>query len=167
VTTSSFDIDLISPVQAYAAARETMDVGQWSRYVADRPAVLLLRASPRQVESLWLKVARGAAMTQGIALPPITHYEPGFARLRVLCGDREITPIHPFVVERRISESAAIREGLYVLGADAIGPHCGSVTLELFSEKTPTRGESVKVDAAVLQRIWQDLAPFRSQTSVH
>lgn len=166
-SSSSFDIELITPEVAWAGLRESMDFGQWSAYVADHPAVLLVRVTPRQVESLWIKVARGAAMTQGIALPPITHYEPGFARMRVLCKDREITPIHPFVVERRISETAAIREGLYVLAADAIGPHCGTVTLELFSEKTPDKRESVKLDAPVVQRVWQDLAPYRSQTAGH
>jgi hypothetical protein len=168
VSTSGFDIDLITPEAAYAGLQqpmESMDFGQWSAYVADHPAVLFVRVAPRQVESLWLKVARGAAMTQGIVLPPITHYEPGFARMRVLCGGREVTPIHPFVVERRVSESAAVRDGLYVFAPDALGPHCGTVTLEVFSEKSPDKRESARVDAPVLQRIWQDLAPYRSQAA--
>ena len=164
-SSSSFDVELITPEVAWAGLQESMDFGQWSAYVADHPAVLLVRVTPKQVESLWIKVARGAAMTQGIALPPITHYEPGFARMRVLCKDREVTPIHPFVVERRISETAAIREGLYALSLEAIGPHCGTVTLELFSEKTPDKREAVKVDTKVLERIWQDLAPYRSETT--
>jgi hypothetical protein len=165
VSSSGFDIELITPEMAYAGMQGAMDFGQWTAYVADRPAVLLVRVTPRQVESLWLKVARGAAMTQGIALPPITHYEPGFARMRTTCGGRETTPIHPFVVERRISETAAIREGLYVFGPDAIGPHCGAVTFEVSSEKTPDKRESAKVDAPVLERIGADLAPYRGAAS--
>jgi S1-C subfamily serine protease len=164
-TSSGFDIDFITPEMAYAGLQQTMDFGQWTGYVADHPAVLLVRVTPKQVESLWLKVARGAAMTQGIALPPITHYEPGFARMRVVCGGREVTPIHPFVVERRVSESAAIREGLYVFAPDALGPHCGTATLELFSETSPDERDSARIDALVLQRVWDDLAPYRSQTA--
>lgn len=160
LVSSGFEIELLTPVIAYAGMQQTLDFGQWSGYVADRPAVLLVRATPRQVESLWLKVARGAAMTQGIALPPITHYEPGFARMRVTCGGRELTPVHPFVVERRVSETAAIREGLYVFSADAIGPHCGKVAFEVFSEKTPNKGETVVADARIVERVWQDLAPY-------
>ncbi len=76
-TTSSFDIAFITPAIAFAGMQETMDFGQWSSYVADHPAVLLVRVTPKQVESLWVKVARGAAMTQGIALPPIKHFTPG------------------------------------------------------------------------------------------
>lgn len=161
VVSSGFEIELLTPVTAYAGMQQTLDFGQWSGYVADRPAVLLVRVTPRQVESLWLKVARGAAMTQGIALPPITHYEPGFARMRVTCGGRELTPIHPFVVERRVSETAAIREGLYVFSTDTIGPHCKQVTFEVFSEKTPNKGETAVADAKVVERVWQDLAPYR------
>lgn len=165
VSSSGFDIELITPEVAYAGLQGSMDFGQWSAYVADRPAVLLVRVTPRQVESLWMKVARGAAMTQGISLPPITHYEPGFAGLRTSCGGREITPIHPFVVERRVSETGAIREGLYVFAPEAVGPHCGTVTFEVSSEKTPDRRETARLEAPMLARIGTDLAQYRSGTA--
>jgi hypothetical protein len=164
-SSSGFDIELITPEMAYDGVQRSMDFGQWSAYVADHPAVLLVRVAPKQVESLWLKVARGAAMTQGIALPPILHYEPGFARMRVLCGGREVMPIQPFVVERRISETASVRDGLYVFAPDALGPHCGTVAFEVFSEKAPDKPESARVDAPVLRRIWEDLTPYRSQSA--
>jgi hypothetical protein len=79
----------------------------------------------------------------------------------VLCGKDEVTPIHPFVLERRISESDAIREGLYVFDPDALGPHCGTVSLELFSEKLPDKPDAATVDPKVLEQVWQDFAPFR------
>lgn len=159
--TSTFDITLVTPVAAFAGMQGAMDFGQWSGYVANRLPVLLVRVTPKQVESFWIKVARGAAMTQGIALPPIKHFTPGFARMRVLCDAREVTPIHPFVIERRVSETDAIREGLYVLAADALGPHCTTLTLEVFSEKTPDRRETAVIAPAVLTQLWDDLAPYR------
>jgi hypothetical protein len=161
-TSPTFDIALITPAVAFAGMQDTMDFGQWSSYVAEHPSALFVRVTPKQVESFWLKVARGAAMTQGIAVPPIKHFRPGFARMRVLCGKGEVTPIHPFVIERRISETDAVREGLHVLGVDAIGPHCGTVTLEVYSEKAPDKPELATIDPKVLQQIWDDLAPYRS-----
>ena len=164
-TTAGFEIALLTPAIAFAGLQDSMDFGQWSSYVADHPSVLFVRGSPKQVESLWVKVARGAAMTQGIALPPIKHFAPGVARMRVLCGTHEVTPVHPFIVERRISETDAVHEGLHVLAADAIGPHCGSVTIEVYSEKAPDKRETATLDSRLLQQIWDDMAPFRTPTA--
>ena len=102
------------------------------------------------------------ARLKGVALPPIKHFRAGFARLRVLCGDAEVTPIHPFLLERRVSETDAIHEGLYVFDPDAIGPHCGAVTFEAFSEKAPAAADRTTIDPKVLQQIWQDFAPYRA-----
>ncbi len=138
-----------------------MDFGQWTDYVAGRLPVLLVRVTPKQVERLWLKVARGVAMTQGIALPPITQFAPGVAGVRIRCGTADVVPIDPFVIERRTSETDAVREGLLVLTPDAIGPHCGTVSIEVTSEKKPGKKEIATVDARILRQVWDDLAPWR------
>ncbi len=140
-----------------------MDFGNWSEYVADVPPVLLIRVTPKMVEGFWTTVARGAARTQGVALPPIKHFKSGFSRMRVFCGDAEVTPIHPFKLEQRVSESDAIYEGLYVFDPGALGPHCGTVKLVLYSEKEPAKGDTRLVDPKVLQQIWQDFAPYRER----
>jgi S1-C subfamily serine protease len=160
--TAGFEIAFLTPPLAFAGMQDTMDFGQWSAYVADHPSVLLVRGSPKQVESLWIKVARGAAMTQGVALPPIKHFTPGVARMRVLCGTHVVTPVHPFIVERRVSETDAVHEGLHVLAADAVGPHCGTVTIEVYSEKAPDKREATTIEAKLLQQIWDDMAPYRA-----
>ena len=164
-TSATFDIAVITPAVAFAGLQESMDFGQWSSYVAEHPAALFVRVTPKQVESLWVKVARGAAMTQGIALPPIKHFTPGFARMRMLCGAKEVTPIHPFVIERRVSETDAVREGLHVLPADAIGPQCGTVTLEIYSEKAPDKRETATIDPKLLAQLWNDMAMFRTTSA--
>jgi len=139
-----------------------MDFSNWSEYVADFPPVLLVRVTPKLVEGFWTTVARGAARTQGVALPPIKRFKSGFSRLRAFCGDVEVTPIHPLKLEQRISESDAIHEGLYVFDPGALGPQCGSVKLVLYSEKEPEKGDTREVDPRVLQQIWQDFAPYRA-----
>ena len=186
MSSSDFDIAFITPVLAYGAqsqseqasgrarsqvprtpdaggafARPLMNFGNWSEYVADFPPVLLVRVTPKLVEGFWTKVARGAAQTQGVSLPPLKHFKSGFSRMRAFCGDAEVPPIHPFKLEQRVSESDAIDEGLYVFAPGALGPQCGTVKLVLYSEKEPDKGDTRVVDPKVVQQIWQDFAPYR------
>jgi hypothetical protein len=129
--------------------------------VADVPPVLLIRVTPKMVERFWTTVGRAAARTQGVALPPMKHVKSGFSRMRVFCGDAEVTPIHPFTLEQRVSETDAIDEGLYAFDPGALGPHCGTVKLVLYSEKEPAKGDARPVDPRVLEQIWQDFAAYR------
>jgi len=173
MSSSDFDIAFLTPVMVHSAERDTRqasqrgqaaatDFGGWSEYFSDAPPVLVVRVTPKQAQSFWAKVARGAAYTQGVALPAITHFKPGFSRMQAFCGDVEVTPIHPFTVERRVSETDAVREGLYVFDPQALGPHCASVRLVLSSEKAPEKTDTRAVDPKVIDRIWQDFAPYRA-----
>jgi S1-C subfamily serine protease len=173
VSSSDFDIAFITPVLVYGAqhqseqARERgrpplMDFGRWSDYMADFPPVLAIRVTPRQVEGFWTRVARGAAVTQGVALPPMKRPKSDFSRMRAYCGDVEVTPIHPFTLEQRVSETMAIGEGFYIFDPGALGPQCGAVKLVLYSEKEPEKGDIRVVDPGVLQQIWRDYEPYRS-----
>ena len=164
MSTTNFDLAFITPVHIYGARdqapRPVMDFGNWSEYLAAYPRALLVRVTPKMVEGLWAKVARGAAMTQGMSLPPMKRAKSGFLRMRAFCGDTEVTPIHPFVVEHRISESETISEGLYVFDPAALGPLCGAVKLTVYSENEPDKGDARVVDQKVLQQITRDFAPL-------
>jgi hypothetical protein len=107
-------------------------------------------------ESFWAKVARGAAYTQGMALPALKRLKSGFERLQAFCGRTEVTPIHPFKLEQRVSETDAIHEGLYVFDPAALGPECRTVTLVLYSEKEPAKADLRVIDPKILQQIWRD-----------
>jgi hypothetical protein len=152
----------VSPEQAWERERLLRDFGQWFEYFRDVRPVLVIRVTPRLTEGFWTRVARGAAMTQGVALPPIKRRKPGFARMRVLCGETEVAPIHPLVLDARASEGDGIREGLYVFQPDALGPQCKSVSLVLHSEKSPERGDTLAIDPKVIDRVWQDFAAYRT-----
>ena len=182
VSSSDFEITFVTPVLVYGAQAQqenagrrstrgsdlqqyrqiaATDFGDWSDYFADAPPVLAVRVTPKLAESFWTTVARGAAYTQGVAVPAIKHFKPGVAELHAFCGDVEVTPIHPFILERRVSETDAVREGLYIFDSQALGPHCKSVKLTLHSEKTPKKPETRTVDPQVIEQIWQDFAPYR------
>ena len=137
------------------------EFGNWSEYVAAVPPVLLIRVTPKLTESLLAKVARGAAYTQGVAVPPIKRFKSGFLRMRTFCGQVEVAPVHPFTIERRVPEGDAIDEGLYAFEPGALGPACGSVKVMVYSEKEPEKGDAEVVDAKVVQQVWQDFAAYR------
>jgi S1-C subfamily serine protease len=175
LSSTDFEVAFITPVLAYgaqyqseqasgreASLRTLVDFGTWSDYVADFPPVLLVRVTPKMVEGFWTTIARGAARTQGVVLPPMKRFKSGFSRMRAFCGDAEVTPIHPFRLEQRVSERDAIDEGLYVFDHAALGPQCATVKLVLYSEKQPQKGDTRVVDPKVLQQIWQDFAPYRT-----
>jgi hypothetical protein len=163
-STTDFDITFITPVHIYGAKdqvrRPVMEFGNWSEYLSEYPRALVVRVTPKMAEGLWAKVARGAAMTQGMSLPPMKRAKAGFLRMRASCGDTEVTPIHPFVVEHRVSGTEAIYEGLYVFDPAAFGPPCSAVKLTVYSEKEPDRGDARVVDQKVLQQIARDFAPL-------
>ena len=162
MSSSDFDIAFLTPAVVSAQqhnarqANTPKDLGGWSEYFADVPPVLVVRVTPKLTESFWTTVARGAAYTQGVALPPIKHFKPGFSRLRAYCGDVEVTPIHPFTLDQRVSETDAIREGLYVFDPQALGPYCKPVKLLLYSEKEPQKPDTRQVDPKLIDEISKD-----------
>jgi hypothetical protein len=187
ISSSDFDVAFITPVMTYGArfqadqasrrgrgrgaqappgeppfVRPLMEFSNWSDYVWEYPPVLFVRVTPRLVEGFWTTVARGAARTQGVALPPIKRIRSGFSRMRAFCGDAEVTPIHPFKLEQRVKDDEVIYEGLYVFDPGALGPQCGSVKVVLYSEKEPDKADSRVVDPKVVDQIWQDFAPHRA-----
>ena len=188
VSSTEFDINFITPVNIYGAqyqaeqargrsrgsgarpadvepalVRPVLEFANWSEYVADFPPVLLVRVTPKLVENFWTTVARGAAMTQGVAIPAMKRPKSGFARMRAFCGDAEATPIHPFKIEQRVTESEVIYEGLSVFDPGALAPECGAVKLVLYSDKQPEKADTLVVDPSVVQQIWRDFAPYRGQ----
>jgi S1-C subfamily serine protease len=187
VSSSAFDVAFITPVMTYgvqfqsdqasrrgrSGGTRTADAGQsgvqslldfsnWSEYVESLPPVLLVRVTPKLVQGFWRAVARGAAQTQGVSLPQMKHFNGSFSRMRAYCGSVEVTPIHPFKIERRLSETEVVDEGLYAFDPAALGPQCSSVRLALYSEKEPEKEDSRLIEPRIVQQIWQDFAPYRA-----
>lgn len=182
LTSESFDIAFVTPAHvvagrdqrraqagrsagagaAWQRERLATDFANWADYVDDVPPLVFIRVTPKLVESFWMKVARGAAYTQGVALPPLKRLTSGFLRLRAFCGDQEVIPVHPFVLEIEGMGDESVAEGLYAFDPDALSTACGPVRLELFAQKAPARAESVVVDPAVLTQVAADFAPWRA-----
>lgn len=156
VSASEFDISLVTPPmlggdQSTASPRTFF--GSWTSYVSNAPRVLLVRVSPQFEESFWKMLARGAARTQGVALPPLASFNANFLRMRAYCGSAEVTPIHRFIIQMPIEGRKPVREGLYVYGLTDFGSHCPSVRVELFSEKSPNKADSRTIDPKLFTQI--------------
>ena len=184
VSAADFDVNLITPPMVYASfhrngdnrhfdygrddpsasqpmLRPLDDFGTWNDYVSDAPPVVLIRVTPKFGENFWTTVARGAAQTQGMSIPAIKRPKAAFGGLRLICGDTEIAPIHPFRIQHQVGDTASIDEGLYVFDASAISPHCTTVKITVFSDKPGDKGDSRSVDPRIVQQVWDDFAPYR------
>jgi S1-C subfamily serine protease len=182
ISSSDFDVAFITPPMVHRARQRAgwtggqsgrspeaearlgrlTEFGAWSEYFSSLPAVLIVRATPKMVESFWKRLGREAARTQGAVLPPFKDFKTSFRNMRATCGGVEVTPIHPFVLEYRVAEKNVIREGLYVFDHDAFGPQCGTVTLSLYSEAQPGRADTLAPTRTIIDQIWNDFAPYRA-----
>jgi hypothetical protein len=133
------------------------DFGNWSAYVDTAPPVLLIRVTPQFEEGFWTRVARGAASTMGAAIPPIKRLKPDFHRMRVLCGQTEVVPVHPLKLEHRVTDEDTLVEGLYAFAPGALNPDCATVTLQISSVKDPKQADALVVPPEVIQQIWLEL----------
>ena len=161
LSSSNFDIALLTASLAREATSQNgpkSDFGNWNEYVRRAPPVIMIRVSPQFEESFWKLLARGAASTQGMALPPLKSFSSNFLRLQAYCGDTEVLPIHPFVIEHQVPEkSGAIREGLYVFDPESLNAKCGTVRLAMYSEKEPQKADNRTVDAKLFQQVANSL----------
>jgi hypothetical protein len=148
--------------EAEARIGRLTEFGAWSEYFTNLPPVLIVRVTPKMVESFWKRVGREAARTQGADLPAFKDFKSSFRHMRASCAGVEVAPIHPFLLEHHVSEKNVVREGLHVFDPDAFGPECGTVTLSLYSEAQPTREDALAPTRAVIDQVWNDFAPYRA-----
>jgi hypothetical protein len=93
-------------------------------------------------------------------------FKNGFLRMRLLCGGKEIPPVDPGrspynLHDQRGRTVDTTFRGEYIYLPEAISPSCGSVALEVFSEKEPNTPITRVVDAAIVERVWADFEPYR------
>ena len=155
IPADEFDISLATPAMIAAApglSSPRSFFGYWTPYVVTAPEVLLVRVSPQLEESFWKTLARGAAATQGMALPPMPSFNANFLRLRAFCGATEVAPIQRFVIETEV-QGRRLREGLYVFALTDFGVECPHVRLDLFSAKSPNKPDSRTIETSVFTQI--------------
>jgi S1-C subfamily serine protease len=139
----------------------------WMQYVGEYKPVLMIRATPEIGESFWSRFNRGVSANYGIAAQAKLRFKTDFYKMRLLCGDKEILPIHPAKIAHVVNESNALvnlkdatYEGFYSYPADAISPACGQVKLEVYSEKNPEKPSVKTLDGKTVGRIAEDFGAY-------
>jgi Trypsin-like peptidase domain len=94
------------------------------------------------------------------------RFKNGFVRMRLLCGGQEVIPIEPGraefeLVDQRGRTVDTTYQGAYEYVADSVKPACGNVVLEIYSEKDPNIPVSRPVEAATVERVWEDFDAYR------
>ena len=194
---SGFDVAMVTPVLKYrmreavqlAAAKEKgkrtkkheaavqntfeplRDLRGWEEYAGEYKPVLLVEAEPQLRETFLSALGRGLAASGGSCGGPARmKYKTDFYRMRLLCGGKEVEPIHPGKAatvanahNAFVNVTDATYVGIYSYPADALQPSCGEVVLELYSEKEPDKPNRKVLDSKAVERIWADFQPYFAQ----
>lgn len=146
------------------------DLHEWAEYAGEYKAVLQIEAAPELRETFMSALGRGlAASNGGYAGPAHLKFKTDFYRMKLFCGNKEVEPIQPgkeaTVLNAHnafVNVTDATYVGIYSYPPDAISPSCGSVVLELYSEKQPDRPERKEVSEKAVAQIWTDFQPYLS-----
>ena len=144
------------------------DLPEWAEYVGEYKPVLLVQAAPQLRETFVSVLGRELVPSiEAYAGGPRMKFRTDFYRMKLLCGAKEIEPIQPgkaaTVVNTRsafVNVTDATYIGIYSYPPDAVSPACGRVTLQLFSEKDPSKSESKELDPKSVNRVWNDFRPY-------
>jgi hypothetical protein len=126
-------------------------------------SVLVIAVVPKTKTPFWENVGNGQNR------PIVKRYKTAFEKMRLMCGDKEVTPIWPgrVAVGVAFTRNAIIEDessgGRYVYLPDAISPQCGKVTLQIVSSKEKESGQTVEkvFEETMVERMWQDFEPYR------
>lgn len=139
----------------------------WAEYAGQYKPVLLIQAQPKLGESFWGGVGRAVAANYGIHTQANLRFKTDFYRMKLFCGDKEVEPIHPLKVFRLTNvndyfqkSNDATYAGLYAYPADAITGQCGTVRLQLFSEKHPEKPENKMLEKKTVAQVVSDFQPY-------
>jgi hypothetical protein len=138
------------------------EIKKWSEDVGEFKSVIEIRARPKLKQKFW--ASYGSAMAGG---PSKMRFKTDFYRMRLLCGSKEVPPIHPgrFRVIGGRTATVDITDttyvGFYSYLPDAIAPSCGQVVVELYAAKDSAEPTVKTLDPATVERIWSDFEPYR------
>jgi hypothetical protein len=141
----------------------------WQSESGGHKAIVSIVVMPKAKEGFWSGMGRAAS---GGITPANLKFKTDFYRMRLMCGEKEIAPIHPgkipaaFALKSygvNFTDSAAF--GDYTYPPDAISPNCGQQRLEIFPSKNSTEPVVKIFDPSTVQRVWTDFEAFRTASA--
>jgi hypothetical protein len=154
--TELFEVELLTPVaryekekERYAALLKERSRGKGQAPVAEpeyKYEPVLLISAISQIKKGWGSF----------------HFKGGFAKMRLMCGDKEVNPIWPARKTQKITGVGTTFHGWYWYQADAVSPKCGNITMQFYTLDDPDKPTIKVLDPAIVARIWQDFEPYRA-----
>jgi S1-C subfamily serine protease len=141
----------------------------WESESGGHKAIVSIIVMPKAKEGFWSGMGRAAS---GGFAPANVKFKTDFYRMRLMCGEKEIAPIHPgkipaaFALKTygvNFTDSAAF--GDYTYPPDSISPNCGQQRLEIFPSKNSAEPVVKIFDPSTVQRVWTDFEAFRTATA--
>ena len=147
------------------------DLRNWNQYVGEYVPVIFIRATPKLRETGGSVFLRSLAAAGGAYnVPAKLRFKTDFYRMKLMCGANEVEPIEPgkiaHVVDVKgglVNATDATYEGFYMYPANAISPACGSVSLQLLSEKNPNTATVKNLNEKTIAKVWSDFEAYRNQ----
>lgn len=173
-----FNVELLTPIAMFEADTERYEqaLKNYKKHHQGPPPVEPDRTyEPILVVSVIpkTKVPFMENMARGNNGPVIVRYKTAFQKMRLLCGDKEVTPIWPgrVVAGMGYGRNAVLVDesyrGRYMYAHDAITPQCGKVTIQIVSTKDPGQTIEKVFDEGVANRVWEDFEPYRKMQAQH
>ena len=165
-----FPLDAIKTAKQFDMTRYSFDVGEFSVLLMT-PAVRYRLATASQSNSdekrfAQLKSLRGYLRADRPVLfiyaAPLTS--ESFREMHLFCGEREVVPIHPAKLGF-VSAQELTFGGIYAYPPNAVSSNCGTVKLEISSEKTPQRMRTRDLDRKVIARVDEEFTPYYQKYS--
>ncbi len=146
------------------------EMRNWGEYIGEYTPVINIYARSRLHEKFWSTFSRTVAAAGGqMAGPAQMTFKGDFQRMRLLCDDKEITPIQPGrvayvlnVSNRIVQVTDASYAGIYTYPADAISPSCTTMSLEVASVEKPEKPAHIELNRKLVQQVWYDFVPYFS-----
>jgi hypothetical protein len=137
----------------------------WESESGGHKAVLGIFVMPKAKEGFWSGMGRAAS---GGLAPANVKFKTDFYRMRLMCGEKEIAPIHPGKVPATfalrnagVNFTDAAAFGDYTYPPDAISPNCGQERLEIYPSKNSTEPVVKILEPNTVERVWTDFEAFR------
>jgi len=172
-----FFVEFITPISEYETSAERYEASlkEYGKHPQGRTKpsepenkfepLLGIAIVPKTKTPFWENMAKNSNS------PVILRYKTGFKNMRLLCGEKEVTPIWPGHVVagsgygRNVVLVDESSMGRYIYPYDSISPQCGKVSMQIFSAKEGEPPLEKILEADVVKRIWQDFEPYRKLQS--
>ncbi len=142
----------------------------WEQHTGEYDPVVTVRALPEKKLTKGSTAGRVFGAMFGVITPGNYRFKTDVREMRLVRGGQVVRPIFPGRACEAVSASTGYGRiedvgcyGFYQYPPEAFEPGAG-LELWIYNEDHPEAPEKIPLSAALTSRVWDDFAPFRSQS---